>query len=273
VNAVDSALDEQRLRDALADEPFIRRLVRLETADSTNDVARDLAHRGAPEGTVVIAEQQTAGRGRLGRTWHSPRGYGLYVSVLYRPREPILRLTRWTLGAAVAACTACRRLGGAAVTLDWPNDLMLGRLKLGGVLAELRSQGGLASDLVLGCGINVGQRAGDFPHELSSTATSLRMAGGEVPQREVLAAIYLRELAAIHRDLSRGEWETVARRWERLAPDARGAVVRVSAKEGGTSVYEGTTCGLDEMGALRVRRADGRVMAVRQAESVLPLGG
>jgi BirA family biotin operon repressor/biotin-[acetyl-CoA-carboxylase] ligase len=246
----------------------------LDSVGSTNDLARELAAEGAPEGTVVIAERQTAGRGRRGRTWLSPRHLGLYVSVLFRPSAPAAEVTRWTLGASVAACEACRRLTGAEVAIKWPNDLMWRERKLGGVLAEMRSTGGMPTDLVVGAGLNVGQRLGDFPDALSSSATSLRLAaGGTAPNRERLAAVYLRELAGIAGDLGRGDWSTVAGRWQRLSPGAIGQRVHVLAQGDEGREYEGVTSGLDEAGALLVRRPDGRIVKVRLAESVVPREG
>jgi BirA family biotin operon repressor/biotin-[acetyl-CoA-carboxylase] ligase len=265
-------VDEARLRNLLRGEPFVRKLVVMDTVASTNDIARDLAAEGAGEGTVVVAEQQTAGRGRMGRVWHSPRGLGLFVSVLFRPRAPVFELTRWTLGAAVAACEACRQTSGAAVQIDWPNDLLWRGKKLGGVLAEMRTAGGTATHLVIGAGLNVGQDGSDFPDGLSSSATSLRMAcGGGVPPREPLAAAYLHELAGIARDLGEDGWSGVAQRWEALAPGAVGRRVRVTSGNGKAATYEGVTEGLDDVGALRVRRPDGEVASVRLVESVVSL--
>jgi len=266
------ALDAKRLRSLLRGESFVRRLHLLGRVSSTNDRVRELAAEGAPAGTVVLAEQQTAGRGRLGRTWYSAEGLGLFVSVLLRPEGPVSELTRWTLGAAVAACEACRQIGGAEVSISWPNDLIWEGRKLGGVLAEMRSVAGSASDLVVGTGLNVGHGAADFPDELSSIATSLRLAaGGEAPERELLAAVYLREFGSVAATLGRDGWSGVAQHWERLAPGARGRRVGVVDRSGDGASYEGVTAGLDEVGGLRVRRGDGRVTSVRLVESVLPM--
>jgi BirA family biotin operon repressor/biotin-[acetyl-CoA-carboxylase] ligase len=266
------ALDEECLRGLLRGEEFVQKLVLLDTVSSTNDIARDLAAEGAGEGTVVLAERQTAGRGRMGRFWDSPRGLGLYVSVLFRPPAPAVELTRWTLGAGVAACEACRQRTGTAVEIEWPNDLVWSGKKLGGVLAEMRTAGEQPTHLVIGAGLNVGQDVADFPDELFSTATSLRLAGGGVaPQREPLVAAYLRELAGIARALGRDAWGAVAQRWEALAPRASGRRVRVTPRNGKESAYEGITMGVDDVGALRVRRPDGDIVSVRLAESVVPL--
>jgi BirA family biotin operon repressor/biotin-[acetyl-CoA-carboxylase] ligase len=272
VSGAVSLLDEARLRESLAREPFVRQLVVLPEAASTNDVARELAASGAKEGAVVIADRQSAGRGRRGRTWHSPAGLGLYISVLLRPTTPAGELTRWTLGGAVAACAACREATSAAVEIRWPNDLIHGGRKLGGVLAEARSTADGPTELVLGVGLNVGHGPGDFPDDLSGLASSLALAGaGRPPSRESLAVAYLRELAWVSHLLQHGEWETVARWWERMAPGARGQRVLVLGRDVPGSGHEGVTEGLDVVGALRVRRADGCLESVRPSESVRPL--
>ncbi len=265
--------DVRKLEERLGSESLVRRLIVLESVGSTNDSLRTLARQGAEEGTVVLAEHQTAGRGRMGQPWHSPFGLGLYLSVLFYPRDPVDQLTRWTVAAAVAACEACRLTTGLEIEIKWPNDLLWKGRKLGGVLAEVRPAATEAPvELVVGIGLNVSHELSDFPDELSCLATSLRLArGGAVPERERLAADYLRALAAAARELKDGSWRAVARRWERLAPGAFGQRVRVAAGPGRALSCEGLTDGLDPVGGLRVLRQDGRVVSLRSAESVVPL--
>jgi len=242
-----------------------------DSTTSTNDEIRSLASAGAPEGTVVIAVEQTSGRGRMGRRWHSVPGLGLYVSVLIRPREPAAYATRWTLGAAVAACRACRRTAGCDVTIKWPNDLLIGRLKVAGVLAEMRGAGD-AAELTIGTGINVDHAPGDFPEELRDTATSLRIAAdGGGPNREELAASYLAGIGWVRDGLAEGRWDELSRRWVALAPMSRGARVRVSSP--GSEAIEGTTRGIDEFGALIVDGCDGESIVVRSVDRVRWLEG
>jgi len=266
-------LDAERIREMLRDEPFVRRLIVRDSVRSTNDEIRVLATEGAGEGCVVVAERQTTGRGRLGRPWFSPPGLGLYVSVLFRPSAPVRELTRWTLAAAVAACEACRQVGGFPAEIEWPNDIVWEGRKLGGILTEMRTGGPRATQVVVGTGLNVLHDRNDFEGELATRATSLRLAGGIAnADRERLLVAYLRELALVARHLERGDWRAIADRWEAMAPGARGRGVRVKGSAG-TADYEGITAGLDPMGALLVRRANGVEESVRTAESVLPLKG
>jgi len=264
-------LDRARLERLLARAPLVHEAIVFDRVTSTNDLLRKLAADGAPAGTVVLAEEQTGGRGRMGSRWHSPLGVGLYLSVLFRPSSDPRHLTRWTLGAAVAAAEACRAATGAEIGIRWPNDLLWRGAKLAGALAESRGTTNRATDLVIGLGVNVGQAPRDFPDDLRDSASSLAIAcGGRAPAREDLAAGFLTRLAEVAGWIENGRWDEVARRWEGLAPEGVGRRVRVHARECGEAPYCGVTAGLDEAGALRVRRDDGRLVGVRWIESMRP---
>jgi BirA family biotin operon repressor/biotin-[acetyl-CoA-carboxylase] ligase len=260
-------LDEARLQDLLAPDRSVRLLVVLEETGSTNDDLRRLATEGAPEGTVVVADRQTAGRGRMGRQWLSAPGLGLCVSVLFRPAARVEAIPRFTLGASVAACRACRERKAPA-EIRWPNDVFAGGRKVAGILAEVRSTGPVAGELVVGAGFNVNHRLEDFPDALRSTAGSLRMArGGEAVDREALAAIFVTRLLQIGRTLARGGWDEVSGAWSEMSPTSSGGPVRVLSAEG-KPAFEGVARGIDADGALRVEREDGSVALARLGESV-----
>jgi BirA family biotin operon repressor/biotin-[acetyl-CoA-carboxylase] ligase len=268
------SLQADRIRQDLAADPFYTRVVVAETLTSTNDEARRLAAEGAAEGTVVLANTQSAGRGRHGRVWISSPGLGLYASVVLRPVEPVERVTRWTLGASVAACEACREVCGRQVEIDWPNDLVYRGRKLAGILAEMRSAGGLSSDLVIGVGINVHHRDADLPPAIVDRATSLHLIGGTgILEREQLAASYLARFAGIVSELRGGGWDRVVSRWEALAPGSRGLRGRVlpGRREDAGRAFVGVTRGLDPDGALVVEDDVGRTRVVRMVDSFVPL--
>lgn len=268
--------DGGRLESLLERDPFVTRLVVLESVDSTNAELRRLASAGAPEGTVVLAGRQSAGRGRRGRAWYSEPGLGLYLSLLLRPRGEAREATRWTVAASLAACGACRDHCGDGAVIKWPNDVMFDGRKLGGILVEMRSAGGRPQELVVGIGLNVNHRAVDFPPELRGTASSLHLAAGRgMLELEPVAAGLLTRLGRVAARLARGEWDGVVEEWEGLAPAARGCRVRVSTGPGegaAREAFEGITRGLDVDGALRVERRDGRIVPVRLAESVAVVG-
>lgn len=244
---------------------FVERIVVHDVTDSTNDDARRLGSEGAPEGTVVVASRQRSGRGRLGRSWESPYGLGLYLSVLFRPAEPPSLMGRYAIAAAVAACAGCRRFSDDRVVLKWPNDVLAGGAKLAGILAEGR-QGPSGAELVIGFGVNVHQSADDFPDSLKASATSLRLVGSGAPlHREAVAAELLECLSAAVAKIRTGDWREVAGQFLRYAPDATGRRARLAS---GT---EGLTDGLDDSGALRVATPHG-VSLLHASESVTLLG-
>jgi BirA family biotin operon repressor/biotin-[acetyl-CoA-carboxylase] ligase len=210
--------------------------------DSTNARARELATAGAPDGTIVTATEQSAGRGRQGRTWSAPPGKALLLSAIVRDlskRDALL-----PLAVPVAVAEACDEFAGVSCGIKWPNDVWVGGRKLAGILLEGRPQEGWA---VIGIGLNVGTAADEFPEELRDTATSLVIEGGADPGVEVVLAAVL---AALDRRLSDPSDSILAAWRERdllLAKDVRW--------NGG----EGTAAGLDDTGALLVDTESGRV--------------
>ena len=161
--------------------------------DSTNLICKRIAAEGAADGTVVIADGQTAGRGRLGRSFQSVGGHGLYLSVLWRPQTPPEAWMMLPALGAVASCRAIERVSGLQVQIKWPNDLVLQDKKIGGILTETVLQGEETA-LVLGIGINVTQRAEDFSGDVAEIAASLEMVAGQTVSRAALAAVLMEQL-------------------------------------------------------------------------------
>ena len=159
-----------------------------ETA-STNDVAREWALAGAPDGAVVAAARQTRGRGRRERTWESPAGTGLYASFVLRPEWPAEQAPNLAIVAGMAAYHALEKAGVENLRVKWPNDVLAGGKKICGVLVEPRLGAGRIEFAVVGIGINVGQAAGDFPPELRTPATSCRLAGAAISVDGMLALL------------------------------------------------------------------------------------
>lgn len=243
------------------------------TIGSTNDLAARLADAGAPEGTVVASDAQTSGRGRLGRTWHSPEGAGLYVSVVVRPdgvREvepgppgaapPAALPSALTLAAGVALCQAVRDTTGLAAEIKWPNDLVVRRRKLAGILAEASSRGGAVESVIVGFGVNV--RAVDYPAEIAARATSIEGELGRPAARGPLLAAALVRMAEGRAALRAGQLGSVLDRWRELAPSSIGSRVEWRGPSGNLA---GLTAGLDSDGALLVE-AGGRAHRVVAGE-------
>lgn len=233
---------------------FVRHFFFYPTIDSTNDKARALAQAGAEEGTLVIADRQTRGKGRSGRAWYSPPRLGLYVSIILRPRVPAETAFGVHMAASLAAADVVDALNlPGSVGIKWPNDLVAEGRKLAGLLSEVGVHGGVLEWCVVGMGLNVNHTRKDFPAEIAARAVSLR------------------ELA--HRTLDRGDLllsltEAVSRRYDQflesgmpgLIPDWRrrstilGRTVRV---ETGGETYVGTAMGLEADGALRIQLESG----------------
>jgi BirA family biotin operon repressor/biotin-[acetyl-CoA-carboxylase] ligase len=220
---------------------------------STNDVALKLASRVEGEGAVVIADEQTAGRGRRGRTWFSPPGSGLYISIVlspWRARADPERATRLvTLMAGAAIAEGVEAATGLRADIKWPNDLHVARRKLAGILAEAAPLDAVGRDarVVLGYGINVAATA--FPRELADRATSIETELGRPADRSLLCAETLAAIGRRYGDLLDGRFDAILDAWRARAPASRGARVRWDSPAGAKS---GVTAGIDERGALVV---------------------
>lgn len=178
---------------------------------STNDLAKSLGAQGASEGTLVVAEAQTAGRGRLGRDWLSPPGEGIYVSLILKPPLPPSELPQITLTVAVAVVRALRAAAGVSPGIKWPNDLILGGKKLGGILTEMETESDRIRYVVVGLGLNVNNP--QFPPELSATATSLlRETGRRVPRAPLVRA-WLEEFETLYDGFSAGNFPEILEEW------------------------------------------------------------
>ncbi|MBM3770541.1 MAG: biotin--[acetyl-CoA-carboxylase] ligase [Acidimicrobiia bacterium] len=239
------------LREPLG--PFGQRHIFFDTIGSTNDIVAALSAEGADEGVVVIADAQTAGRGRRGRTWFSPPGAGLYVSVLLAPgraaTEPVRATSLLTLAAGVALAEGIEGATGLSADIKWPNDLRVGTRKLAGILAEGAAVPGppTALRVVLGFGINVGPAA--YPPDLAARATSLESELGRPVDRALVCVHALASLAARYGDLMTGRFDAILDHWRRRAPGHVGA--RVRWQDGGEP-RSGVTAGIDDTGALLV---------------------
>jgi BirA family biotin operon repressor/biotin-[acetyl-CoA-carboxylase] ligase len=217
---------------------------------STNDVAATLAEHGAPEGATVIASRQTAGRGRFGRSWFSPEGAGLYVSLVCRnPRAaPLL-----TLAGGVAVAQGIRDGCGLPVLIKWPNDIVTGgtgraRRKLAGILAEASTGADGLQYVILGLGINL--RPAAYPPELADRASSIETELGRPIDAGLVLAETLTAFRALFDRLARGDRDGVLARWRELAPSSRGAIVEWTTPAG---ELRGTSVGIDDAGALLVK--------------------
>ena len=215
--------------------------------DSTQEAARELAAAGADQGTVVVAERQTAGRGRMGRAWHSPAGVNLYATIILRPPIPLTEVPRLSLVAGVAAAEALERDAPGIVSLKWPNDVWLRGRKAGGIIAEAVTDAqSRLSCVLLGIGLNVNLAASSIPEELREKATSLRIATGHLCDRIALADSLFNLLDSRYMEtLTRG-FDAARLAWERFSA-LKGKRVSIVA---GDRRESGVVLGIDAGGAL-----------------------
>jgi BirA family transcriptional regulator, biotin operon repressor / biotin---[acetyl-CoA-carboxylase] ligase len=225
----------------------------LAVTGSTNTDLWRMAKEGAPEWTVVVAGRQTAGRGRLGRTWVTPSGTVLHVSLLLRPRLEPTSAPLLSLAAAVAAADACRTEGRIDVRCKWPNDLIVGERKLGGILTEANVQGDRVEFVVIGTGLNVSQTLDDFPADLRETATSVAREGGDPDAGRILSG-YFRRLRDLYGNRGEGVGIRVLDPYRRLCATI-GRSVRASTVDGST--IEGVARAVGETGELIVETRQG----------------
>lgn len=260
--------DLAALERSLAGTIYAGKVQFLPVTGSTNSDAMTAARNGAPHGSVIFADEQTAGRGRGEHAWHSAAGQGLYVSVILRLPMLTSQLPWLPLAGGLAAAEAVRTASGLAVDLRWPNDLLLGPRKTGGILAEAQTDAGRLSFAVMGIGINVHQTR--FDPNLATPATSLDLESGRIIDRQQLLIALLESLDRETRSLlAPGAGKAIRARLEAASTWIRGRAVEVH----GPQACIGLTDGLDEQGFLLVRTQDGMVQVqtggIRQAEAAL----
>lgn len=250
------AISAQAIEDGLQTHFVGRSLVCLPTTASTNEDAKQLAEEGAPDGTLVIADYQTAGRGRADRRWEASQGSSLLMSLIFRPELPPRQAQRLTMICGLAIVDVLESELGLVPTLKWPNDILVGDAKVGGILTEIVMAGDRVECVITGIGLNVNLDPADLPAKLVMEATSLSQALGRPVARLPLLWALLRQVELRYADLDDGhsphsEWSG------RLGTLGQSVVV-----SSGNVVFEGVAEGVDSEGALLVRTADAQLHKV-----------
>ena len=245
------------LARGLRGTPFAKHIFHFFKVDSTNTVAMRLGEEGEAHGTVVVAEEQTSGRGRAGHSWHSEKAAGIYVSILLQPQISPMLAPALTLVAGLAAYDAIAEGSGLLPDIRWPNDVLLKGKKVCGILTEMQAEPDRVHFAVIGIGINVNQPK--MPGDLASVATSMRMETGRVHSRLELLARLLRHLDRYYNQFIAEGAAPILRRFAEVSSYFEGKRVRMSTS---TDNFVGTTAGLEPMGILRVKRDDGKIESV-----------
>lgn len=252
------AVTPQEVLPGLTTRTFGRKIEYRESVGSTNDLAKQMARAGAPEGLLVIADEQTAGKGRLGRAWTTPRSSALAMSLVLRPRLSPVQAPRVTLVAAVAVAEAVRDVTGLPVGIKWPNDLQLHGRKFCGILTEMEAEIDRIAFVVCGMGLNINLPRESLPEEFRSSATSLMAELGTPVSRAPLVQAILSRFEEVYAELIAGRFDAVLDRWRALSVTL-GQPVWVHSVTGEATV-EGVAEDVDEEGALLVRESASGVL-------------
>ncbi|MBI2831849.1 MAG: biotin--[acetyl-CoA-carboxylase] ligase [Chloroflexi bacterium] len=242
-----------------------KNIVYREEATSTQDVAEEMARNGAEDGTVVICERQTKGRGRKGRSWESPPLHGVYISIILRPSLRPTRVPQVPLVAGVATSRAIKRVTPLQPRIKWPNDIIIGGKKAGGILTEMSSEVDRVNYILLGIGVNVNTRTSLFPEPTRSIATSLAEQCGENVSRVKFVQCLLADMEAVYSQFLSSGFDAIREEWKALN-NTIGSRVKVSS---GDEELEGEALDIDREGFLLVRKENGDVSRVVSGDVML----
>jgi BirA family biotin operon repressor/biotin-[acetyl-CoA-carboxylase] ligase len=259
VEAPEYSAEELR---SLARGPLGRRIIFLQETGSTNDAAMELAASGEPHGTVVVAERQTHGKGRLGRRWVSPAGRNIYMSVILRPGLRPREGTLLTILSSVAACLALRETTGLDARIKWPNDIQAGGRKLGGILLETRAEPDVISHAVAGIGINVNMASSHFPASIRDIATSVLIETGVRHRRSPIAAAVLNRMSEGLEALGKEGRRPLLDGWRELSSTLGHKVIVTEGEE----TVSGTAMDIDDEGRLILRLPNRRLRTVSSGD-------
>lgn len=255
----------QIIRPRLRTTVIGKHLYHFYSVDSTNAFASRLLAHGhrVPEGTVIISESQTAGRGRLGRSWHSEREAGLYFSVVLEPKVPPSLAPLFTLATSVAMHNAIERDTRLDVDIKWPNDLLVGKKKIAGILAEIRAEVDMVNSMILGVGVNVNHER--MPASIADRATSLRIASGRIQSRLEILIEFFEEFESLYMTFERKGPRTIIDQWIKHSSFANGRKLEI---HDGVRKVAGVTRGLNPLGALRIEQKGGQIEEVYSGDVV-----
>lgn len=259
---IPSPINIEELKKKLEHHRYGSTIHYFKEVDSTQIVAKQIAEEGAPEGTLVLAEQQNQGKGRLGRKWHSPYGKGIWMSIVLRPKVPIQLAPQLTLLTAVALCQSVRELTALDVGIKWPNDLLIAGHKISGILLESTAEDQMLKYVIAGIGIDANLSEQDYDEELREKATSLRLASGQVIDRSSLIISFLHRYEALMNQYEQEGFLPIAEKWEELA-------ISFGKKVNLTTPYTsfvGTPLRLTEAGSIVVQLEDGTEKEIFSAD-------
>lgn len=233
-----------------------------ESCPSTQPIAHQWAQSGAPDGSIVVCEEQTAGKGRLARLWSSTQGKGIWMSIIIRPKIPPTKAPQFTLVAAVAVTRAIEEIAGVRAEIKWPNDLLINGKKCTGILTELQADMDRVHAIILGIGVNVNQTETDFPEEIQSIATSIQMVTGQPVDRAQLLARILHHLETYTDLYVMHGFEPLKILWESYSCTIGKRIKAIMIHQ----QIEGIALGITNEGVLQVKTDDGQIHGIYSAD-------
>ncbi|PKR85884.1 biotin--[acetyl-CoA-carboxylase] ligase [Heyndrickxia camelliae] len=255
-------MTENELRLGLKTTIFGKTIHYLESTDSTQKVAHRLAQEGCPDGTLVIAEEQTNGRGRLARVWHSPKYTGIWMSLVLRPKLPPAKAPQFTLIAAVAVAQAIEDVCKISPDIKWPNDLLLNGKKITGILTELQADSDKIDAIIMGIGMNVNQKEADFPIELHDIATSLAIETGKEISRSNLVKRLLENLEKYYLIYLKNGFAPLKLLWESYAVSLGKDIIARTI----SGNIAGKALGITDEGVLKIQDYNGQIHEIYSAD-------
>ena len=229
--------------------------------DSTNTCAKQLGEQGASHGTLIVAEEQSAGRGRRGRTWESPAGSSIYMSILLRPEIPPVNAPMLTLAMGLSAAEGLQEYTSLDIQIKWPNDIILNRKKLAGILTEMSTEIDCINYVIIGTGINVNMK--QLPAELAKKATSLRLETGRIMRRSEIIALIMKKFEKNYQlFMENGDLRRLQEEYNNLLITREKEVRIIESQE----EYDAYALGINEKGELLVRESDGTMKAISSGE-------
>jgi BirA family transcriptional regulator, biotin operon repressor / biotin---[acetyl-CoA-carboxylase] ligase len=230
--------------------------------DSTQKIAHRLAYDDVPEGTIIIAEEQKSGRGRMDRKWHSPKYTGIWMSIILRPKIPLAKAPQLTLIAAVAVVQAIEELTNLSPQIKWPNDILIKGKKMTGILTELQAESDRINSVIIGMGINVNQQLEDFPEELHQIATSLSIEQGIIFSRSTMIRSVLFHLEKLYMLYLEKGFYPIKLLWEGYAISIGKEIIARTL----TNVIKGKALGITDDGVLKIEDSSGEIHHIYSAD-------
>lgn len=255
-------LDPAKITALLETEHFGEKIIYEESLTSTQTIAHQQVQEGAADGTVVICEEQTAGRGRLMRKWETQKGKGIWMSVILRPNVPPYAAPQFTLVAAVATTRAIQDVTGVRPDIKWPNDLLINGLKVTGILTEMQADPDCINAIIIGIGINVNHEVSDFDENLVNIATSLKMASGKSIDRAKLVAKLLFYLEKYSKQYVEEGFQNIKTLWEEYSCTIGNRIKATTIRE----TFIGKAIGITNDGVLKIQLDDGTIQKVYSAD-------